>query len=149
MPTRNVVLTDHQAYFVEQLVTSGRYQNASEVLREGLRLVERRESEDELRLTALREAADALSDGQATAKQSQERLAAWQLLQKASNAKAARVRAGLDNKLSTWQNQDDALAAEGLYQNALTAQRLAWVNTQITLGGGFDAAANHTESAGK
>ncbi len=57
MPTRNVVLTDHQAHFVEQLVTSGRYQNASEVLREGLRLVERRESEDELRITALREAA--------------------------------------------------------------------------------------------
>ncbi len=57
MPTRNVVLTDHQAQFVEQLVTSGRYQNASEVLREGLRLVERRESEDALRLTALREAA--------------------------------------------------------------------------------------------
>lgn len=57
MPTRNVVLTDHQARFVEQLVTSGRYQNASEVLREGLRLVERRESEDEMRLTALREAA--------------------------------------------------------------------------------------------
>lgn len=57
MPTRNVVLTDHQAHFVEQLVTSGRYQNASEVLREGLRLVERRESEDDMRLTALREAA--------------------------------------------------------------------------------------------
>ena len=99
-------------------------------------------------LTALREAADALSDAQATAKQSQERLAAWQLLQKASNAKAARVRAGLDNKLSMWQQQDDALAAEGLYQSALTAQRLAWVNTQITLGGGFNAAANHSESAG-
>lgn len=59
MPTRNVVLTDHQAHFVEQLVTSGRYQNASEVLREGLRLVERRESEDELRLAALRDAAKA------------------------------------------------------------------------------------------
>lgn len=57
MPTRNVVLTDHQAHFVEQLVTSGRYQNASEVLREGLRLVERRESEDDIRLAALREAA--------------------------------------------------------------------------------------------
>lgn len=56
MPTRNVVLTDHQAHFVEQLVTSGRYQNASEVLREGLRLVERRESEDQMRLAALREA---------------------------------------------------------------------------------------------
>lgn len=57
MPTRNVVLTDHQAQFVEQLVTAGRYQNASEVLREGLRLVERRESEDDMRLVALREAA--------------------------------------------------------------------------------------------
>ncbi len=57
MPTRNVVLTDHQASFVEQLVTTGRYQNASEVLREGLRLVERREAEDEVRLAALREAA--------------------------------------------------------------------------------------------
>lgn len=57
MPTRNVVLTSHQAHFVEQLVTAGRYQNASEVLRDGLRLVERRESEDELRLVALREAA--------------------------------------------------------------------------------------------
>ena len=57
MPTRNVVLTAQQAHFVEQLVTSGRYQNASEVLREGLRLVVRRESEDALRLAALREAA--------------------------------------------------------------------------------------------
>ncbi len=56
MPTRNVVLTDHQASLVEQLVTSGRYQNASEVLREGLRLVERREEEDALRLDALRSA---------------------------------------------------------------------------------------------
>ena len=33
MPTRNVVLTDQQTQFVEQLVASGRYQNASEVLR--------------------------------------------------------------------------------------------------------------------
>jgi antitoxin ParD1/3/4 len=57
MPTRNVVLTDHQTRFVEGLVNSGRYQNASEVLREGLRLVEQREAEDEMRLIALREAA--------------------------------------------------------------------------------------------
>ena len=59
MPTRNVVLTDHQASLVEQLVTSGRYQNASEVLREGLRLIERREEEDALRLAALRSATQA------------------------------------------------------------------------------------------
>lgn len=58
MPTRNVVLTDHQAFLVEQLVTSGRYQNASEVLREGLRLVERREAENALRLAALRSATE-------------------------------------------------------------------------------------------
>ena len=44
MPTRNVVLTDHQANVVEQLVSSGRYQNASEVLRDGLRMIETREA---------------------------------------------------------------------------------------------------------
>lgn len=57
MPTRNVVLTDHQATFVEQLVASGRYQNASEVLREGLRLIEHREAEEAARLAALQKAA--------------------------------------------------------------------------------------------
>ena len=58
MPTRNVVLTEHQATLVARLVASGRYQNASEVLREGLRLVERQESEDEIRFKAMREAAE-------------------------------------------------------------------------------------------
>ncbi|MBW7901805.1 MAG: type II toxin-antitoxin system ParD family antitoxin [Rhodocyclaceae bacterium] len=57
MPTRNVVLTDPQARFVEQLVSSGRYQNASEVLRDGLRLIQQREQEHAARLQALREAA--------------------------------------------------------------------------------------------
>ena len=56
MPTRNVVLTDYQAALVERLVKSGRYQNASEVLRDGLRLVEQREKEDQAKLRALREA---------------------------------------------------------------------------------------------
>lgn len=56
MPTRNVVLTIHQAHVVEQLVSSGRYQNASEVLREGLRMIEQREAEDASRLVALRSA---------------------------------------------------------------------------------------------
>lgn len=57
MPTRNVVLTQHQTELIEELVDSGRYQNASEVLREGLRLVESREAEDRARLKALRGAA--------------------------------------------------------------------------------------------
>ena len=57
MPTRNVVFTDHQAHLVEKLVSTGRYQNASEVLREGLRMIEDREAQDNARLHALREAA--------------------------------------------------------------------------------------------
>jgi len=39
-PTRNLVLTDHQSAFVDELVAAGRYQNASEALRAGLRLLE-------------------------------------------------------------------------------------------------------------
>jgi antitoxin ParD1/3/4 len=57
MPTRNVVLSDHQHELVETLVQSGRYQNASEVLREGLRLVEERERIEQTKLKALQEAA--------------------------------------------------------------------------------------------
>lgn len=58
MATRNVVLSGHQHELVESLVKSGRYQNASEVLREGLRLVERQELEDAAKLAALRDAAE-------------------------------------------------------------------------------------------
>ncbi|MCK9236617.1 MAG: type II toxin-antitoxin system ParD family antitoxin [Thiopseudomonas sp.] len=54
MPTRNVVITDHQAELIEQLVASGEYQNASEVLREGLRLVEERRALYEAKLDNLR-----------------------------------------------------------------------------------------------
>jgi putative addiction module CopG family antidote len=50
VPTRNVVLTEQQSVLIERLVNSGRYQNASEVLRDGLRLVAQRESEDVARL---------------------------------------------------------------------------------------------------
>jgi antitoxin ParD1/3/4 len=58
MPTRNVVLTDHQAWLVDTLVQTGRYQNASEVLREGLRLVEQHAAEDAIRIEGLRKAAE-------------------------------------------------------------------------------------------
>jgi antitoxin ParD1/3/4 len=57
MPTRNVVLTERQEELIDTLVKSGRYQNASEVLRDGLRLVEQREAEDRSKLKALRAAA--------------------------------------------------------------------------------------------
>ena len=45
MATRNVVLTDTQSDLVDRLISSGRYQNASEALRAGLRLLEREETE--------------------------------------------------------------------------------------------------------
>ena len=59
MSTQNVVLTKRQEKLIKTLVRSGRYQNASEVVREGLRLVEQREAEDAARLAALRKAARA------------------------------------------------------------------------------------------
>ena len=58
MPTRNVVLSEHQHDLVEALVQSGRYQNASEVLREGLRLIEQRERLDVVKIKLLQEAAN-------------------------------------------------------------------------------------------
>lgn len=57
MPTRNVVLSDRQHELVEGLVQSGRYQNASEVLRDGLRLIEERERVEQAKLKALKQAA--------------------------------------------------------------------------------------------
>ena len=56
MPTRNVVLTAHHEALIERLVASGRYQNASEVLRAGLRVLEREDAEFEAKLSALRAA---------------------------------------------------------------------------------------------
>ena len=58
MHMRNVVLTNEQANLIQSLVNSGRYQNANEVIRDGLRLIERREAENAARLQALRDAAD-------------------------------------------------------------------------------------------
>ena len=44
MATRNVVLTETQSDLVDRLVASGRFQNASEALRAGLRLLESEEA---------------------------------------------------------------------------------------------------------
>ncbi len=57
MPTRNVNLTDHFDRFIEAGISSGRFSNASEVVREGLRLLEQREQEDKAKLEWLRGAA--------------------------------------------------------------------------------------------
>src|ERR1017187_2992816 len=57
MPTRNVNLTESFDRFIEAGITSGRFSNASEVVREGLRLLEQREREDHAKIEWLRAAA--------------------------------------------------------------------------------------------
>lgn len=57
MPTRNVNLTEHLDRFIDSGIKSGRFSNASEVVREGLRLLEQREKEDSAKLEWLRAAA--------------------------------------------------------------------------------------------
>ena len=78
MPTRNVNLTEHFDRFIESGVTSGRFSNASEVVREGLRLLEQREQEDKAKIEWLRAAAkegfDAADRGDYVAVNSEEEL---------------------------------------------------------------------------
>ena len=67
MPTRNVNLTPDQDAFVERMVKAGKYQNASEAIRDALRGLQQRWKEDELKLTLLRRrikaGVDALEQG--------------------------------------------------------------------------------------
>jgi antitoxin ParD1/3/4 len=54
MPTRNISLTAEQDAFVDKVVRTGEYQNASEAVRDALRLLQQRRQEDALKLKALR-----------------------------------------------------------------------------------------------
>jgi antitoxin ParD1/3/4 len=59
MPTRNINLTREQDIFVEKVVKSGEYQNASEAIRDALRALQQRRKEDALKLKALRQQIEA------------------------------------------------------------------------------------------
>ena len=63
MPTRNVNLTVELDRFVHSRIKSGRYDNASEVVRAALRTLEREEQEYEAKMAVLRKAID---DGDAS-----------------------------------------------------------------------------------
>lgn len=58
MPTRNVNLTDELETLVQSKVKSGRYENASEVIRAALRALEREEEAHQAKLSTLRAAID-------------------------------------------------------------------------------------------
>ena len=53
MATRNISLTAEQDAFIDEVVGSGDYQNASEAVRDALRLLRSRRAEDALRIEAL------------------------------------------------------------------------------------------------
>jgi antitoxin ParD1/3/4 len=78
MPTHNANRTDHLHRLVEAGVPSGRFSNASEVVREGLRLLEQREQEDRAKLKWLRATAkegfDARDRGDAVALRSKKEI---------------------------------------------------------------------------
>jgi len=81
MATRNVNLTDHYDRFVAEQVASGQFKNASEVMRAGLRLLERQSREEQERLAALRalaaEGFDDLDQGRGVILDGGERLAEY------------------------------------------------------------------------
>lgn len=54
MPTRNVNLTPEQDAFIETVVKSGTYQNASEAIRDAVRGLKLRHEQDKLKLKTLR-----------------------------------------------------------------------------------------------
>lgn len=57
MPPRNISLTAAQDAFIDRMVRTGTYQNASEAVRDALRLLQQRRFEDAAKLKAMREAA--------------------------------------------------------------------------------------------
>jgi antitoxin ParD1/3/4 len=71
MPTRNVNLTDHYDNFIKRQIKQGRFRNASEIMRAGLRLLEQKTREDREKLALLRSLAtegfDQLDQGQGIA----------------------------------------------------------------------------------
>lgn len=104
MPTRNVNLTPRFDKFIEDGIQSGKYSNASEVVREGLRLLELREKKEQARIEALRAAIqvgiDEIERGEYVVLKTPEEITAWgqQIFQEAlaihrKNQSAKRKRA--------------------------------------------------------
>ena len=55
MPTRNISLTPEQDAFIDEMLRSGEYRNASEAVRDAIRALRQRRGEDALKLARLRQ----------------------------------------------------------------------------------------------
>ncbi|MEJ8673348.1 efflux transporter outer membrane subunit [Chromobacterium amazonense] len=86
---------------------------------------------------ALRDSADSVSGWQSSQRQLQQAERALNSSRRASDAMAARLRAGLVNKLSLLDAQDAQLSQQSIYIDAMAANRLAWASLNTALGGGF------------
>lgn len=79
MPGYHVSVTDHFERFIQQQVGAGKYQNASEVLQAGLRLLEQQLQADEQKLALLKKLAtdgfESLDQGQGLSLAGDEHLA--------------------------------------------------------------------------
>ena len=54
MPTRNVSLTPEQDAFIDHVLEKGEYRNASEAMRDAIRALQQRRTEEALKLDKLR-----------------------------------------------------------------------------------------------
>ncbi len=54
MPTRNISFTSEQDAFIDEVIETGEYQNASEAVRDAIRALQQRRAEDALKLERLR-----------------------------------------------------------------------------------------------
>lgn len=81
MPTRNVDLPEHYDHFIDTGIASGRFSSANEVVRQGLKLLEEREKEDNAKLAWLRratqDAIDSIERGEGMEFETMDDLAAY------------------------------------------------------------------------
>ena len=59
MPTRNISLTPQQDAFIDEMLKAGEYRNASEAMRDAIRALQQRRTEEALKLDRLRRSIDA------------------------------------------------------------------------------------------
>lgn len=81
MPTRNINLTEHYYDFIDIQIDSGRFKNASEVMRAGLRLLEDQAKEQAQKLAILKKLSNEgfydLDQGRGTQLEDQESIASF------------------------------------------------------------------------